>query len=257
MPATEINATSVFAERLSTLYEHLFKEMQKLVERHQTFGNWAVGGIPLLTPVPTQKELGLWYAEGRIPGFAIPGAVSVALVPGDTRVGLFLPEESLHSKQGASWLEDRIALLYDGKRPTIIQRDANRILFDRHVTARPFDADFLGVALGNPQGIEALLVAQRLAYMVTTLWVGAMRILFADGKVCSEEYLIRATQPLSPEDVAGLPSGILVQSHELDEETFASYIRATATIDQIRLHLQFRGFLEPLVITPLVDAGVL
>jgi len=243
------------AERLQTFYSRIFQDMESLIEKHQTFGNWAVGGIPHLSPLHTQKALGLWYAQGYIPGIPVPGAVSIALLPGDTRIGLFLPDEALQSKQGESWLEDRIAIAYDGQRPRKI-REANRTLFDRSFSESPFDAKHLAIALEDPESPESLLIIQRLAYMVTTLWVTAIRILYADGRVRSEEYVVQCRAPLSPEDLSGLPSGMLIQTHALENDVFVSYIRALATSEQILSHLRSRGISDPITVEPIIEGVV-
>ena len=240
--------------RLQAFYEKIFKEMEGAIEKHQTFGNWAVGGIPHLSPLATQKALGLWYAQGNIPGIPIPGAMSIALLPGDTRVGLFLPDEALQSRQGESWLEDRVALAYDGNHPRKI-REANRMLFDRTFHEAPFDAQTLKAALSDPEGPEFLLIFQRLAYMVTTIWVTAIRVLYADGRVRSEEFVVQCQSPLSPEDLSGLPSGMLIQTHAMENGLFFSYVRAMATAEQIAAHLRARG-LPDLVVEPIIEGGV-
>jgi len=239
------------AERLQTFYGAIFQEMESLIARYQSFGNWSVGGIPRLDPVPTQKELGLWYAKGRIPGFPEPGAVSIALVPGDTRLGLFLPESALHSKDGSAWLEESLAVSYDGQRPQTVTHDPSRVLFDRYFRDPPFDAQSLSRALETPYGADAHILVQRLAYMVVSLWSQAIRILYAEGKVLSESYLVQCCRPLSSENVAGLPESILVQTHDIGkdhEPWFASYIRTSATQERILEHLRALGIPEPIIV---------
>ena len=249
--ANKLPAPSLAAERLKTFYGDIFQEMESLISRYQSFGNWSVGGIPHLDPVPTQKELGLWYAKGHIPGFAEPGAVSIALVPGDTRLGLFLPESAMHSKDGSAWLEENLAVSYDGQRPQTVIRDPSRVLFDRYFRDPPFDAQSLSKALETPYGADAHILVQRLAYMVVTLWAQAIRILYAEGRVRSEQYLVQCCRPLSADDLADLPEGILVQAHDIgkaDEPWFASYIRTSATKERILDHLRAIGILGPMTV---------
>jgi hypothetical protein len=246
-------APSLAAERLQTFYGAIFQEMESLIERYQSFGNWAVGGIPHLEPVPTQKELGLWYAKGHIPGFAEPGAVSIALVPGDTRLGLFLPESALHSKDGSAWLEESLAVSYDGQRPQTTVHDPSRVLFDRYFRDPPFDAQSLSRAMETPYGADAHILVQRLAYMVVSLWSQAIRILYAEGKVRSERYLVQCGVPLSADDLKGLPEGMFVQTHNIgkdNEPWFASYIRTSATQERILEHLRALGIAGSITVEP-------
>jgi hypothetical protein len=246
-------APSLAAERLQTFYGTIFQEMESLINRYQSFGNWAVGGIPHLDPVPTQKELGLWYAQGHIPGFAEPGAVSIALVPGDTRLGLFLPEPALHSKDGSIWLEERLAVSYDGQRPQTTIHDPSRVLFDRYFRDPPFDAPSLCRALENPYGADAHILVQRLSYMVISLWSQAIRILYAEGRVRSEQYLVQCGIPLSADNLVGLPEGMFVQTHNIgkdDDPWFASYIRTSATKEMILEHLRSIGVTGSVTVEP-------
>ncbi len=215
--------------------------MESLIVQHQGFENWAVGGIPALEPKPAQKALGLWYAEGRIPGFAVPGAVSLALVPGDTRLGLFLPHECLLGEQDRSYLEDLVAQSYNGKPPDLIVRQADRILFDRTFADPPLDADTLAIAQTCEDHPKAFLLAQRLAYMVVTLWVSAIRVVYAHGRTGSENFLVRSREPLVPEHVLGLPAAVLIQTHEMGEGDCIGYIRSSGTPEQVAQHLQSQG----------------
>jgi hypothetical protein len=253
MSARKPPSLPLAAERLQTFYGAIFQEMESLIDRYQSFGNWSVGGIPRLDPVPTQKELGLWYAKGHIPGFAEPGAVSIALVPGDTRLGLFLPESALHSKDGSTWLEENLAVSYDGQRPQTMIHDPSRVLFDRYFRDPPFDAQSLSKALETPYGADAHIMVQRLAYMVVTLWSQAIRILYAEGKVRSEQYLVQCCRPLSADNVAEFPEGILVQTHDIGkdhEPWFASYIRTSATHERVLEHLRALGIPGSITVEP-------
>lgn len=245
------------SEPLRNFYAHLFEAMEILIGEHQSFGNWAVGGIPDLRPQKAQKSLGLWYADGAIPGIAVPGAVSLALVPGDTRVGLFLPCAALQGKNGITWLEDVLAQSFNGERCSIVRRDANQVLFDYHFSGEPFDPASLHAAMLEPDGPMAQILAQRLAYTVSTLWVNAIRVLYADGKVGSDDFLVRSMRPLAPDDLQGLPSGVLVQSNEIGDRVYVSYIRAQATEAQILDYLRKIGVAgDPLTVERLEESAL-
>ncbi len=226
---------------LERFYSRTFSAMEALITQHQSFGNWAVGGIPVLEPKPAQKALGLWYAEGRIPGFSVSGAVSIALIPGEARLGLFLPYDCLLGDQDRSYLEDRVARSYNGKDPDIIVRYPDRILFDRIFTDAPLDTDTLAIAQTCEDHPKSFLLAQRLAYMVVTLWVSAIRVVYAHGRTGSENFLVRSKELLEPDHLLGLPTAVLIQTHELGVDDYIGYVRTSGTPEQVAEHLRSQG----------------
>ena len=223
---------------LEHFYSRIFGTMEHLIQQHQGFGNWAIGGIPLLEPKPTQKALGLWYAEGRIPGFTVSAAVSLSLVPGDTRMGLFLPNECLLGEEDRSYLEELVSQSYNGKSADILVRDPDRVFFDRIFVGSPFDAHTLAEAQEKEKHPKAFLIAQRLSYMVIVLWTNAIRVIYTHGRTGSENFLVRSKEPITPEHVLGLPAAVLIQTNEMEVGDWISYIRSSGTPEQIKQHLE-------------------
>lgn len=232
---------------LHNFYAGIFGDMGKLIARHQTFGNWAIGGIPHLQPVPTQMELGLWYAEGGIPGFEIPGAIGLVLLPNELRFGVFLPLDALYQEGSAGYLEDLVDQAYDGRKSAIIRRQSDRILFDRILTDHPpFDVTTMCEAMENPGSSAWQFIVQRLAYIVTTLWVNTLRVLYANSRVGSGMFLVKTKSPLNPDVVIGLDAGVFVHTAPSPGgEGHLTYLRAKATPERIVAVLTEKGIPKP------------
>lgn len=231
---------------LEPFYESLFSGVERLIARHHPFGSWSVGSLPQLQRVPTQTELGSWYAEGRIPGSPLPGGVGIILTPGELRFGLYLPEELLHSSTRN--LKDSVSLIYDGSPSCIVRQQADRTLFDWILRdTSPFDTTTLEKAMSpcreesNPGKV---LIAQRLAYIITNLWVNGVRIILTEQATDTNTWLLHTASPVAPEMLVHLDSGILVHSSKVFSEgnqEYLSYIRARENEETLFSHLIAMG----------------
>lgn len=238
---------------LGEFYDFLFSGMERIIRRHQTFGGWSLGSIPDLVRVPTQTELGLWYAEWKIPGIAVNGGVGLLLVAGELRLGLYLPAESLHSGDDGIPTERLVSEAYDGKPSCQIRRQADRVLFDWILSdsgTGPFGIEPLCMALdafyrGAVSDPRILLLMQRLAYMVTTVWVNSMRVLLSRQTRDMNTWLVRTLVPVTPDLLIGLRSGVLVYGDRMSllsgEDEYLSYIRAQENEERVVAHLVSAG----------------
>lgn len=229
------------SQSLNDFYRDLFMGMEAIIKNHHSHGNWAIG-MPALTPRGGQRELGIWYAESIIAGFDIPGAISLAVVPGEARLGLFLPLQAMHHEADTFYLEDQIATSYDGRQPDYIRRQQDRVLFDRILRDPPFDVRTMAAAMRSPQAPEHLLLMQRLAYSVVTLWMAAIRVIYEYGRTGADSYVVQTIgAPMVPEDMQDLPNGVMSQSNDMGNDQFVSYVRTSATQEHVHRHLSARG----------------
>ena len=133
---------------LALVLESTFKNLDQRIEERWNAGNlshgfWRTGAIPRLTPVDTMREYGFWQGKAVLEK-GLTGQVSVALIGGHTRMGIFLPNRFLEgvSVWGES-LTDVVAKAHDGQPAPIVRRVGGDTLFDRIFTEPPFSAEWL------------------------------------------------------------------------------------------------------------------
>jgi hypothetical protein len=234
--------TSSFVGELYDFYDGIFSAMEELIDRHHTFASWSIGEIPKLARKRTQEEIGLWYAETVIPGFSIPFGIGLVLLPGELRVGIFIPTEATRQVGQAFSLEEAIDRAYDGNKGAIIRYQGDQVLFDRLFRQEPpFDVKTMLEAQRDREGPEWRFVVQRLAYMVTTIFVNTLRVIWSGDSRASKRYSVRSLRPVPPEAVRGMPRGVFLSTDEI-EGGFLSHLRTEYSAEQVRQHLEQFGF---------------
>jgi len=239
-----VDKASPFVRELYDFYDGIFTAMEELIDRHHTFASWSIGEIPKLARKRTQEEIGLWYAEASIPGFSVPFGVGMVLLPGELRLGIFVPTEATRQVGQAISLEESIDRAYDGKPGAIIRYQGDQVLFDRIFQKEPpFDVQTMLAAYQDPHGAEWRFLVQRLTYMVTTVLVNTLRIIYASDKKASHLYIVRSREAVPPEVVRGLRRGVFLYSMAMDDG-FMSHLRTECSAEEISTHLQANGILD-------------
>lgn len=247
------SAQQEIADALDRFYTAVFETLEVLLSHHESFGNWSFGGgVPPLKSLPAQKELGLWYAEGRLLGFEEPAAISIALLPNECRVGLFLPNESLVHESMDKTLDSEMLEVYGKNIPGMhisVRKNEERTLFDHTFKEPPFDVLSMAKAMqydrlghNHDGAIYLALMAQRLGYIVTTIWTGAIRTVCANGKTGLGTWVVWLAQGerVLPHHMRGLSNGYLLRSYQLGTRT-ATEIRSTDSAEKIRACLENHG----------------
>ncbi|MBU2765585.1 hypothetical protein HAP94_05095 [Acidithiobacillus ferrivorans] len=174
---------------LALVLESTFKNLDQRIEERWTAGNlshgfWRTGAIPKLTPVDTMREYGFWQGKAVLEN-GLAGQVSVALIGGHTRMGIFLPNRLMEGEVSIAGcnatygesLTDAMAKAHDGQPASIIRRAGGETLFDRIFTEPPFSAEWL---LRCTQDIAAQSILENhLAWRVIDLWESAMRTIMS------------------------------------------------------------------------------
>lgn len=239
-------------ENLHNFYHRVFETMEKLIARHESFGNWSFGGgIPQLSVLPTQTELGLWYAEKSLVGFTEPIAISLALLPNECRVGLFLPNICLrHESADYITLDETIMNVYGEKIPGVhvfSRKGSDRTLFDHVFHEPPFDVETLSKAMLYVQGSTQYavcfqMIVQRLGYIITTIWTGAIKAVYENGKTGVDTWFIWVEENVQilPSHIHGLSDAVLLRSNFVGNKV-AVEIRTTDKEETIRAYFEKIG----------------
>lgn len=247
-------AQQEIVEALDIFYTNVFKTLEVLLGHHKSFGNWSFGGgVPPLKPLPTQKELGLWYAEGALTGFKEPAAISIALLPNECRVGLFLPNESLMHESLDKTLDSEITEVYGKNVPGVhiaVRKNEERTLFDHTLKEPPFDIVSMSKAMEydhlKPGNLESAIyfgcLVQRLGYMVTTIWTGAIRAIYANGRTGLGTWLVflEIGERILPHHMHGITNGYVLRSYQLGMQTVVE-IRSSDHEEKIKSCLTGHG----------------
>ncbi len=237
---------------LHHFYSETFNTMEKLIARHESFGNWSFGGgVPKLNVLPTQTELGLWYAEKSLVGFTEPVAISLALLPNECRVGLFLPNVCLrHESADYITLDETVMNVYGGKIPGVhvfSRKGSDRTLFDHVFHEPPFDVETLSKAMRYVQGdteysVFFQMIVQRLGYIITTIWAGAIKAVYESGKTGVDTWFIWVEEKIQilPVHIHGLSDAVLLRSNFVGDKV-AVEIRTTDKEETIRAYFEKIG----------------
>ncbi|MHB1882062.1 MAG: hypothetical protein ACYCPA_07735, partial [Acidithiobacillus sp.] len=195
------------ANPMASMLQSVFADLDSRIEERWTAGNlshgfWRTGGIPALTPVDTLREYGFWQGKAVLEK-GLSGQVSVALIGGHTRIGVFLPNRLLEgmSTWGES-LTDAVARAHDGLPASIIRRVGGDTLFDRIFTEAPFSAEWLlrCAADGNAKDI----LVNHLAWRVIDLWESALRVVMSQQSH-DLGIILHSAKPLPPIITESLP----------------------------------------------------
>lgn len=198
---------------LASVYQSVFQTLDRRIEDRWNAGNlshgfWRSGSIPALVPVDTLREYGFWQAKADLSGMAtacegMAGQVSVSLVGGHTRIGLFLPARLLDgiSVSGES-LTDAVSKAHDGRPASIVRRLGGDTLFDRILTDPPFSADWLLTCTSENEA--QTILENHLAWRVIDLWESALRSVLSRQSP-NIGIVIHSVRPLPPVITESLP----------------------------------------------------
>ena len=233
----------LIARPVPNVLQSVFAALDSRIEERWTAGNlshgfWRTGAIPALTPVDTLREYGFWQGKAALEN-GLAGQVSVALIGGHTRMGIFLPNRLLEgmSTWGES-LTDAVAKAHDGQPAHIIRRVGGDTLFDRIFTEAPFSAEWL---LRCTQDVNAQMVLENhLAWRVIDLWESALRAVMAQpshdlGIVLHSAMplppIITESLPLTLQDVYEIQAGhwvtiVTLTTEELDLRELETRLQA-------------------------------
>ncbi|MGE0047767.1 MAG: hypothetical protein AB7T01_02375 [Acidithiobacillus sp.] len=176
-----------------------FAELDRRIDERWTAGNlshgfWRAGTIPRLEPVDTLREYGFWQARAElINGMA--GQISVALIGGHTRIGLFLPSRLLDgcAIAGES-LIDTVSRSHDGQPASIVRRIGGDWLFDRIFTEAPFSAGWFRDCVED--GASRQILEDHFSWCVISIWESALRAVFSHHGNGDMGLLIHSSKPL-------------------------------------------------------------
>jgi len=192
---------------MASVLQSVFTNLDSRIEERWTAGNlshgfWRTGAIPALTPVDTLREYGFWQGKA-VPEKGLSGQVSVALIGGHTRIGMFLPNRLLEgmSTWGES-LTDAVAKAHDGQPAPIIRRVGGDTLFDRIFTEAPFSAEWL--LRCTEDGNARDILVNHLAWRVIDLWESALRTVMSQ-QLHESGIVLHSTMPLPPIITESLP----------------------------------------------------
>ncbi len=210
---------------LTSVFESTFNNLDRRIEDRWNAGNlshgfWRTGAIPKLTPVDTKREYGFWQGNAVLENVVAPdasgmackglsGQVSVALIGGHTRMGIFLPNRLIDGMSIAgcnhTWgesLTDAVAKAHDGQPASIIRRVGGDTLFDHIFTEAPFSAEWL---LHCVRDIEAQVVLENhLAWRVIDLWESALRAVISRQSYDSS-VIVQSRKPIPSTITESLP----------------------------------------------------
>lgn len=221
--------------RTASMLQSVFAALDRRIEERWTAGNlshgfWRTGAIPALTPVDTLREYGFWQGKSALgervaPGTGLTGQVSVALIGGHTRIGIFLPNRVLEGT--SSWnesLTDAVAKAHDGQPASIIRRVGGDMLFDRIFTEAPFSAEWL---LRCTQDVNAQSVlSNHLAWRVIDLWESALRTVMSQQSH-DLGIVLHSAMPLPPIVTEALPL-TLQDVYEINPGHWVTIVTLTA-----------------------------
>ena len=191
------------------LYTAIFAHVDHLLRERNTPGRcfWAAN-VPKLLPIESLRGHGLWMAEGDLSPFGdgYKGSVSVSLTPGESRMGVFLPEPLVNDHR--TNLRADLDTAYDNRPSDICRVLGDTVLFDRVYRDAPFSADWLSRAAQGQGASDTLhtdgeILAVRIANSVSVLWESVCRVLLSCENNNLLEYSLY-TQSRLPETIQSL-----------------------------------------------------
>ncbi|MEY2341447.1 hypothetical protein AB4090_04970 [Acidithiobacillus sp. IBUN Pt1247-S3] len=194
-------------------------------------GFWRTGMIPPLAPMDTARKQGFWQARGRIATNYTPktagivvaqGQVTVALIGGNTRIGIFLPASVTEGT--TSWGEsivDTLAISQESIRAPIIRRVGGDMLFDWVYTDAPFSAGWLRDCAEDAVSREVL--EQHLVWRVISLWESSNRVILSKIGHSVVEVLVHSRAPIPAVVTETLPITIR-DSWEMKKDSWVSVL---------------------------------
>ncbi|MDA8153087.1 MAG: hypothetical protein M0003_10310 [Acidithiobacillus sp.] len=241
---------------VSDVLQSVFTALDRRLEERWTAGNlshgfWRAGAIPALTPVDTLREYGFWQGKAVLEK-ELAGQVSVALIGGHTRIGIFLPNRLLEgvSPWGES-LTDAVAKAHDGQPAHIIRRVGGDTLFDRIFTEAPFSAEWM---LRCAQDSNAQTVLEsHLAWRVIDLWESALRAVMTQQSH-DLGIVLHSAMPLPPIITESLPL-TLQDAYEIQVGHWVTIVTLTKEMGISDLEAQLQTLLPDHGVTIQKDAS--
>ena len=171
---------------IAELYVAVFARVEEMLRERSTPGRcfWAAN-VPKLSPSESLQTHGLWIAEGDLFPFGdgYKGTISVSLTPGETRIGVFLPEPLVNDHR--TNLRAELDTAYDDRPTDICRMMGDNVLFDRIFRDAPFSAEWLsrtakGQGDSNVLTVDGEILAVRIANSVSVLWESVCRVLLSN-----------------------------------------------------------------------------
>jgi hypothetical protein len=135
-----------------------------------------------------------WVGQAHIPGHREAVTLSVALTPGEVRIGMILPHSIVQSD--GNDLRDSISMALGPHRADVIAvRPGGHLLFDWHFHESPFTPEWIAQAMRSQAHLDIL--AHRLNYLTATIWRGVIEVIATAGRFdLSHDLLITTAQEL-------------------------------------------------------------
>lgn len=194
---------------IAELYVAVFARVEEMLRERSTPGRCFWGAnVPKLSPSESLQTHGLWMAEGDLFPFGdgYKGTISVSLTPGETRIGVFLPEPLVNDHR--TNLRAELDTAYDDSPTEICRMMGDNVLFDRIFRDAPFSAEWLSRTAesqgdSNALTVDGEILAVRIANSVSVLWESVCRVLLSNENNNLMEYSLY-TQSKLPETIQGL-----------------------------------------------------
>ncbi|CDQ12063.1 protein of unknown function [Acidithiobacillus ferrivorans] len=252
---------------LALVLESAFKNLDRRIEERWNAGNlshgfWRTGVIPKLTPVDTMREYGFWQGKAVLEN-GLAGQVSVALIGGHTRMGIFLPNRLLEGVPlagcNSTWgesLTDAVAKAHDGQPAPIVRRVGGDTLFDHIFTEPPFSAEWLLRCTQDSCAQDSHsardILENHLAWRVIDLWESALRTVMS-RQTNDLGIVVHSAKPLPPILTETMPL-TLQDSYEIQSGRWVTIVTATDALDLTGLEAQLQNLLPDHGITIQKDA---
>lgn len=145
-----------------------FGALERSLESRKEVLFWAASrAIPPLDVVERHPAHGYWYAKSDVPAKHGPETVgvSLALIPGELRVGIIIPKTLIDPERGD---DSMVAISPDGQPPDITREVTGGYLYDRIYHEDPFSPAWIVAAYSDPAKAEATALA--MASLVANTW---------------------------------------------------------------------------------------
>jgi hypothetical protein len=222
-------------DKAKWLYERVFDALDARLASETDTTIWTIGNGPQpLQPKDRDVRYGNWYAEAVLDVAGDYAGVSVALTPGEARIGLILPATLVDSEDGAR--EQRIGMALTGEKPTRSRPlHGGRWIFDYDFKDGVFAPEFFLSAMKDPDAADAL--GLRVGHLVMTLWKGATQIMVETRDIETyHTYSIVSGKPISVHDLSRL-GGIpfrLTRADQMPDGSYIMFVETQAELDTMR-----------------------
>ncbi len=194
----------------------VFDTVDSLIKEHGEASSdfWQSGAIPHISPVniPSRKT-GTWLGQSDL-GNGLSGKISLVLLGGYTRIGIFLPSKLLEgmTDYGES-IFDAVSKAHDNQPANIIRRIGGDVMFDRIFTESPFSALWFRRCVNDKEC--RTILTNLLTWRILDIWDSALRIilsnsenskfLFTSNENSNPEFIVRSNKPIPSNVASRLP----------------------------------------------------